>query len=95
MLDRQSVASALERSSRMPRTFELAFEELLTAMRDWAECGNPMPPNIAREKLRWLFEAYSISRDNLAGIEQQENARARLEETVRLATEYLDQGRQP
>jgi hypothetical protein len=40
----------------MSRTFEGSFEELLTAIRQCAEIGNPMPAKNANEKLEWLFQ---------------------------------------
>jgi hypothetical protein len=72
----------------MSGTFDDAFEDLLKAIRDWAEIGNPMPPKAATEKLAWLFQQFGILPDNPAAIEQQKDAQRRLEEAVSRATEH-------
>jgi hypothetical protein len=79
----------------MSRTFDDAFEDLLKAIRNWAEIGNPMPPKAANEKLTWLFQQFGILPDNPAGIEQQKDAQRRLAEAVSRATEHASQRRKP
>jgi hypothetical protein len=79
----------------MSRTFEDDLEDLLKAVRDWAEVGNPMPTKNANEKLSWLFEQYGMLPDTPAGLEQQKGAQRRLEETIREAIEQTGRGCKP
>ena len=66
----------------MSRTFEGDSEDLLKAIREWAEIGNPMPVKNANEKLSWLFQQYVILPNTPAGREQQRTAHQRLQEAL-------------
>ena len=70
----------------MSRTFEGDFEDLLKAIREWAEIGNLMPAKNANEKLSWLFQQYRILPDT--GREQQRTAHQRLQEALHQATAH-------
>jgi hypothetical protein len=72
----------------MSRTFEGDFEDLLKAIREWAEIGNLMPVKNANEKLSWLFQQYGILPDTPAGREQQRAAHQRLQEALHQATAH-------
>jgi hypothetical protein len=71
----------------LSRTFEQDFNDLLKAIREWAEIGNPMPAKSANEKLSWLFQHYNIATDTPAGLEQQHTAQRRLAEALSHATQ--------
>ena len=79
----------------MSRTFEGNFEDLLKAIREWAEIGNPMPAKNANEKLSWLFQQYGIVPDTPAVREQQRTAQRRLLEALHQATAHAAESGKP
>ena len=79
----------------MSRTFEGDFEDLLKAIREWAEIGNLMPAKNANEKLSWLFQQYGIVPDTPAGREQQRTAQRRLQEALHQATAHAAESGKP
>jgi hypothetical protein len=66
---------------------EIDFKDLLKAIREWAEIGNPKPAKNANEKLSWLFQHYNIAADTPVGVEQQHTTKRRLAEALSRATQ--------
>jgi hypothetical protein len=67
---------------------EIDFKDLLKAIREWAEIGNPKPAKNANEKLSWLFQHYNIAADTPVGVEQQHTTQRRLAEALSRATAH-------